>query len=125
MRGGRLTGRQLVVLIMALGLLIEIPLVLYIFTGDDDGSSAASTVTESSLGGASSTRPLHPVASEFKADDTELADCAEQTCLEQAYGNVAFRQGPKAAFVSLEQQFPGGSDPNCHRIVHMIGAAAL
>ena len=125
MRGGRLTGRQLVVLIIALGFLIEIPLVLFIFTHDDAPSSAASTTTESSLGGEIGARPLHPVAGEFKADETELADCTEQPCFEQAYGNIAFGQGPKAAFVQLEEQFPGGSDPNCHRIVHMIGAAAL
>jgi hypothetical protein len=124
MRGGRLTGRQLVVLIVALGVLIEIPLAVYIFTRDD-GSPTASARLQNSLGGASSTLPLHPVAGKFDPDDTQLPECSDQACFEQAYGNIAFRQGPKAAFGFLEQQFPGGADPNCHRIVHIIGAAAL
>jgi hypothetical protein len=119
-----MTGRQLVLLIVALGILIEIPLVLYIVR--DDSSSAATAATTATDGsGGSTPLPLHPVAGKFEPDDTELSDCSEQTCFEQAYGNIAFRQGPKAAFASLEQQFPGGSDPNCHRIVHNIGAAAL
>jgi hypothetical protein len=122
--GGRLTGRQLVVLIIALGVLIEIPLAVYVFTGDD-GSPTASATLQNSLGGASRTLPLHPVAGKFEPDDTQLPDCSDQACFEQAYGNIAFRQGPKAAFGFLEQQFPGGADPNCHRIVHIIGAAAL
>ena len=65
------------------------------------------------------------MAGKFKPDDTELADCAERMCYEQAYGNIAYREGPKAALALLEKQYPGGADPNCHRITHMIGAAAL
>ena len=125
MRGGRLTGRQLVMLIVALGILIEIPLVLYIVRGDESSGTTTAASPDTGLGGASATLPLHPVAGRFKADETQLSDCSEQTCFEQAYGNIAFKEGPEAAFASLERQFPGGSDPNCHRIVHMIGAAAL
>jgi hypothetical protein len=124
MRGGRLTSRQLVALILGIGLLLEIPLVLWIVTLDDDQPAAVGT-TQPSVRGVRSTQPLHPVAGRFKPDDTQLPDCSDQACFEQAYGNIAFRQGPKAAFSYLEQQFPGGSDPNCHRIVHIIGAVAL
>jgi hypothetical protein len=111
-------------LIIALGVLIEIPLAVYLFTRDG-GSPTASATLRNSLGGASRTLPLHPVAGRFEPDDTQLPDCSDQACFEQAYGNIAFRQGPKAAFGFLEQQFAGGADPNCHRIVHIIGAAAL
>ena len=37
--------------------------------------------------------------------------CTEQTCYEQAYGNIAYYQGPKAAFALVEQQYGGGADP--------------
>jgi hypothetical protein len=128
MRGGRLTSRQLVFLIVAVGVLIEIPIVAIILHRAD--SQPTSTVSSKNFlrgptSGASSTRPLHPVAGKFKPDDTKLATCTQQGCFEQAYGNVAFYQGPKAAFAQLQKQYPGGADPNCHRIVHMIGAATL
>ena len=69
------------------------------------------------------------VATTFKPDKTELADCdtGTNTCLEQAFGNVSYRQGPKAAIALLEPKM--GTDSailaDCHRIVHSIGAAAL
>ena len=122
--GGRLTGRQLIIVVVLLGLLVEIPLLVYI-VGRGDGTAAPPTASrQSNLGGASSL-PLHPVAGRFEPDDTELTECADQTCFEQAYGNIAFRQGPKAAFALIERQYSGGADPSCHRIVHMVGAAAL
>lgn len=125
MRGGRLTSRQLVLLILALGLVLEIPLVVYILGRDDGTPAVVATTPQNNLGGAASTLPLHPVAGKFAPDDTLLADCSDQACYEQAYGNIAFKQGPKPAFALLEKQFPGGADPNCHRVVHLIGAAAL
>lgn len=124
MRGGRLTGRQLVVLIVVLGILVEIPLVAYVLTRDD-GKSVTVVTTQTDLGGASSTLPLHPVAGNFKPDDTKLASCTEQTCFEQAYGNIGYYESAKAAFALVEKQYAGGADPSCHRIVHSIGAAAL
>jgi mono/diheme cytochrome c family protein len=67
-------------------------------------------------------------AAEFKPDDTELADCQGSfACLEQGFGNLAFEQGPRAALEEFDRQI--AADPeierNCHRIAHMIGAAAL
>jgi hypothetical protein len=113
-----------VVLIVVLAILVEIPLVAYILTRDDDSSFAVET-NEDASAEASSTLPLHPMAGNFTPDDTEIAACTEQMCFEQAYGNIAFRQGPKDALALVEKQYAGGADPNCHRIVHMIGAAAL
>jgi hypothetical protein len=121
-RGG-VSVRQIVVLAIALGILIEIPLVAYILTAGDDAPPVAAPEGPS-LGGGSSL-PLHPVAGTFKPDDTTLRDCSDQRCYEQAYGNIAYRQGPKHAFALVLRQFPGGADPNCHRIAHAIGAASL
>jgi hypothetical protein len=119
--GMRLTRRRVVVLIVALGFLIEIPLAFYIW--GQDGSRQPTR--QAGLAGASGALPLHPVARSFKPDDTTLPECSEQTCYEQAYGNIAYDEGAPAAFRRLDQQFGAGADPNCHRITHAIGAATL
>ena len=111
-------------LVVALGILIEIPLLGYVLTRND-GNATVLAPSESTSGGTLRGLTLHPVAGTFKPDDTTLTECADQRCYEQAYGNVAFRQGPKRAFALVVKQFPGGADPNCHRIAHAIGAAAL
>jgi hypothetical protein len=124
MRGG-LRGRHIVVLVVTLGIVLEIPLVVYIFSRDNGATAAPVTTQQNNLGGVASTLPLHPVAGKFKPDDTKLSDCSQQTCFEQAYGNISYYQGPKAAFALIEKQYAGGADPSCHRVVHMVGAAAL
>ncbi len=59
----------------------------------------------SGAGRSTSTDPgavdLHPIAGNFKPDETKLADCHEQLCFEQAFGNVAYYTGPKAAINAL------------------------
>jgi hypothetical protein len=122
-RGGRVRGRYIVAAAILVGLLIEIPLLAYIFTNGDDPAPVAAQ--QNTLGGASRSLPLHPTAGTFKPDDTTLLECSEQTCFEQAYGNIAYNDGPKRAFALAEEQYPGGADPNCHRVAHAIGAAAL
>jgi len=117
-------GRYWVFLIIAAGIVIEIPLIAY-FLSRSDQPSPTSITTRNSLPLGSSSLPLHPVAAKFKPDHTTLASCSEQTCFEQAYGNIAFYQGPKAAFRLIEKQYAGGADPSCHRVVHMVGAATL
>ena len=124
MRGGRLRGRQIVVLIVALGILIEIPLLGYVLTRND-GNATVVAPSDSTSGGSLRGLTLHPVAGTFKPDNTTLTGCADQRCYEQAYGNIAYRQGPKAAFTLVQKQFGAGADPSCHRIVHAIGAASL
>ncbi len=118
----RLTGRRLLFFIVALGILIEIPLAFYIL--GRDGSGPRVVQGQPGLGGAS-TLPLHPIAGTFKPDGRKLANCSDQACFEQAYGNVAYHQGAKAAIALVERQFAAGADPNCHRIVHAVGAASL
>jgi hypothetical protein len=119
----RLTGRRLVVLVVALGLLIEIPLAVYILSRDGGGRSFVSV--PATFGGASASLPLHPVAGNFKPDKTTLPECSEQSCFEQAYGNIAYYQGARVAFSLLNRQYGAGADPSCHRITHTIGSAVL
>ena len=90
-----------------------------VFTRDDGGG------TSTAGGTAQTALPLHPVAGTFKTNDVTLEDCSEQTCYEQAYGNIAYREGPKAALELFDRQYGDGSDPGCHRVAHTIGAAAL
>jgi mono/diheme cytochrome c family protein len=83
--------------------------------------AVAAFVAESTAGGAQA-------AADFQPDGTKLSSCrGEFACLEQAFGNVAYEQGPKAALARLDRGM--ASDPqieaNCHRIAHTIGAAAL
>jgi hypothetical protein len=83
----------------------------------DGGSGAAQTTTA---------QPLHPVAGNFKPDVTRLDDCSEEdyACFEQAYGNLAYRSGPKKALAALREGAESASN-SCHRIAHIIGSASL
>jgi hypothetical protein len=71
----------------------------------------------------------HPVAGQFKPDERTFADCdpGDRACVEQAYGNVAYGEGPEQALALFDRAI--ASDPaieaNCHRIAHTIGSAAL
>jgi cytochrome c553 len=63
----------------------------------------------------------------FEPDDTKLEDCREEpSCYQQAFGNLAYEDGPKAALDRLQsmQQSPVVQS-NCHSITHMIGAGGL
>ena len=93
---------------------------------ETDISEIASFVS-SATGG--STDPTEAAtAAEFTPDDTELASCAGRfSCLEQAFGNLSYEEGPKAALAEFDTRIAADSEieRNCHRIAHMIGAAAL
>ncbi|MDQ3875577.1 MAG: hypothetical protein M3322_08560 [Actinomycetota bacterium] len=76
----------------------------------------------------SGTQSPHPVAGNFKPDRRTLAGCeGDQACLEQAFGNVAYRTGPKAAIELLDERMRSDAavQADCHRIAHTIGSAAL
>ena len=47
------------------------------------------------------------------------------SCLEQAFGNIAFERGPKRALAVFETELVRNRDVerDCHRIVHTIGSA--
>ena len=64
----------------------------------------------------------------FEPNATRVADCkSDAACLQQAFGNLAYDEGPRVALDKLESLVP--KDPairsNCHPIAHMIGAGGL
>lgn len=69
------------------------------------------------------------VAAGFEPDDTKLEDCEEgdNPCYEQAFANISYNDGPKAALDLFDERIkqPGPIEADCHRIVHAIGGGAL
>ena len=64
----------------------------------------------------------------FKPDDKKVEDCqGNGTCYEQAFGNLAYEDGPKAALDKLAEL--SSTEPviqgDCHPIAHKIGAGGL
>ncbi len=64
----------------------------------------------------------------FVPDDKKVEDCSnDQACFEQAFGNLAYYDGPKAALDKLAEL--SNTNPlirgGCHPIAHKIGAGAL
>lgn len=88
------------------------------------GGEAGLELARGSTGGA-----FHPVAGNFAPDDTKVDDCGEREfrCLEQAFGNVAYRLGPKAALALFDARIASDADVRgrCHTIAHNIGSAAF
>jgi mono/diheme cytochrome c family protein len=86
--------------------------------------NVAAFVAESTGGGLKG----QALAGKFKPDDKKIDDCkGDFACYEQAYGNLAYYEGPKVALARFEQAIaqPGAIEGNCHRIAHAIGAASL
>lgn len=71
----------------------------------------------------------HPVAGGFKPNNVKLEGCntSDWTCVEQAYGNLVYYDGPKVALAKFDAAIanPGPTEQNCHRIAHAMGSAAL
>ncbi len=69
----------------------------------------------------------HPAAGNFKPDDTKLASCHDQSCYEQAFGDLSYYRGPRVALRIFDekQKFVPAIESGCHRIAHTIGSAAL
>jgi hypothetical protein len=62
----------------------------------------------------------------FRPDGTRLEGCLDADCRRQAFGNIAYREGPKAALDLFEQKLADNMvEADCHRIAHTIGAASL
>jgi mono/diheme cytochrome c family protein len=63
----------------------------------------------------------------FVPDDKKVEDCADAACYEQAFGNVAYEDGPGAALDKLDEL--SSTNPvvqgDCHPIAHKIGAGGL
>ena len=90
-----------------------------------DAVLAYAVVHSDARAAVSAAQPLHPVIGDFRPDETRLTDCTDAGCFQQAFGNIAYREGPKAALELVEDVYGNGSDPACHRVVHLIGAASL
>jgi mono/diheme cytochrome c family protein len=64
----------------------------------------------------------------FKPDDKKIEDCkGNSECLQQAFGNIAYEDGPKQALERLDemQRADAAVRAACHPIAHMIGAGGL
>ena len=110
-------GKLVIVLAAAASLLLAVALVGVLWARSDGAS-----------GRRIDDGTLHPAAGSFEPDETELTGCdGDFRCLEQAFGNLAFRDGPGSAIRLFDDRIR--NDPkverNCHRIAHMIGSAAL
>ena len=71
---------------------------------------------------------FHPIAGRFVADAARVEECDEdRRCLEQAFGNVAYTAGPRAALELFDRlrRVDKTVKADCHRISHTIGSAAL
>lgn len=112
MRGPRITRRTAAVFLVALAGAATLAFAVSVLAGSDESGAVAPAL------------PTHPVASNFKPTVTTIEDCSDQTCLEQAYGNLAFYSGPEKALATLEEEV-GSTTNACHRIAHIIGAASL
>ncbi|HEU0248563.1 MAG TPA: hypothetical protein VFR38_15915 [Gaiellaceae bacterium] len=80
-------------------------------------------VAQGAIGGS-----FHPVAGDFKPDATVLEECeGRYSCLEQAFGNIAYRSGPKRTLAIFEARIRADRvvQRDCHRIAHTIGSAVF
>jgi cytochrome c553 len=85
-------------------------------------ASFVAAATRTATGGRSA-------AAAFEPDRTRLRNCkpSDFPCYEQAFANIAYRRGPKAALDAFDARIraPGPIEADCHRIAHAIGAGAL
>jgi hypothetical protein len=112
-----------VVLLFVVPAALAVAAVAYLTFGDDGPSGPA-------IAPGASAGAFHPVAGNFVADETELASCDGDTdylCLQQAFGNVAYRRGAKPALALFDAEMATDERvrADCHRIAHVIGSAAF
>ena len=93
---------------------------------DDEIFAVSKFVAESAGSGGSASGG--PQKFTFEPNDKKVEDCAANSdCLQQAFGNIAYNDGPKAALERLAQMQI--ADPAvraaCHPIAHKIGAGGL
>ena len=69
------------------------------------------------------------VTAPFRPDSKRLSDCRDGNfeCLEQAFGNLTYNEGPKPALARLQTMSTTDTAvaADCHRIAHRMGSAAL
>jgi len=69
-------------------------------------------------------------AAGFTPDDTTVADCAKSSkpfCYRQAFGNLAYKEGPEKALATLatDDRSMSAVHADCHQITHWVGHAGL
>ena len=111
--GERVSRRRVLVGLIAVVALIDAALAFAVIRTDGGSTSTLSPL------------PLHPVVGDFRPDGTQLTGCTDGGCFQQAFGNVAYREGPKVALELVGDVYGDGEDPACHRVTHIIGAASL
>jgi hypothetical protein len=97
-------------------------------TGPADSGNDGAAAVGQPASSAGTHDPAHPIAGNFKPDDTQIADCkGDFKCLEQAFGNLAYTEGPRPTIRVFDQMMrtDDAVEGNCHRIVHSIGSASL
>ena len=89
---------------------------------DDEKRNLAAFVGAANASGKAVTAP-------FRADRKRLSDCTDGNfkCLEQAFGNLTYNEGPEKALALLQEKTTSDASvaTNCHRIAHRMGSAAL
>ncbi len=68
-----------------------------------------------------------PPSAPFRPDGTRLEGCLDADCRRQAFGNIAYHEGPKPALDLFQEKLADDKavEADCHRIAHTIGAASL
>ena len=66
----------------------------------------------------------------FKPDNTTIAECQHSSkpfCFRQAFGNVAYKEGPRKALelLATDDRTISGVHADCHQISHWVGHAGL
>jgi hypothetical protein len=110
--GERVTRRRAIVGVLVAFALVDAALA-FVVLGEDSAAAPAVAL------------PLHPVAGSFVPDGTQLVECTDVPCFQQAFGNVAYREGPKPALALVDDVYASGANQECHRVVHAIGSASL
>ena len=93
--------------------------------GSNDAKGPSSAASQSPF---ASVR--HVAAGNFHPDSTLISSCEPEqfTCFEQAFGNLAFKDGPQVAAARVGTML-AHDDPavraDCHTIMHAVGSATL
>ena len=62
---------------------------------------------------------------QLRSRQHEILGCSDESCFQQAFGNIAYYQGPKAALALVDDVYGDGGNAACPRVAHAIGAASL
>ncbi len=123
-----MSRRLLVVAVLVVGLATGGAVAGAVLASRGGGREGAAGAPASGPAGGAGAVDLHPIAGSFRPDGTKLSACrGDQRCFEQAFGNIAYSQGPKAALSLFAKEMTDNPriEAGCHRIAHVIGSAVL